>query len=79
MPNMGVAVVRQYQRGVVRLGRLRNVRGPGIRFMIPLVKVAAVTYFRRVDLKHFAEQETPATPHANASFVIPDGTKAEAS
>ncbi|MFI9366883.1 slipin family protein [Kitasatospora sp. NPDC053057] len=30
--------MRQYQSGVVfRLGRLRGVRGPGIRFMIPLV------------------------------------------
>ncbi|MGW3042867.1 SPFH domain-containing protein, partial [Kitasatospora sp. NPDC001159] len=37
MPNLGVAVVRQYERGVVfRLGRLRGVRDPGIRFMIPL-------------------------------------------
>lgn len=35
---MGVAIVRQYQRGVVfRLGRLRGVRQPGMRFMIPLV------------------------------------------
>jgi regulator of protease activity HflC (stomatin/prohibitin superfamily) len=38
MPRLGVAVVRQYERGVVfRLGRLRNVREPGMRFMIPLV------------------------------------------
>ncbi|MGR6998248.1 slipin family protein [Yinghuangia aomiensis] len=37
MPNLGVAVIRQYERGVVfRLGRLRGVRKPGIRFMIPL-------------------------------------------
>ncbi|HSA50947.1 MAG TPA: SPFH domain-containing protein, partial [Yinghuangia sp.] len=37
MPNLGVAIVRQYQRGVVfRLGRLRGVREPGIRFMVPL-------------------------------------------
>lgn len=36
MPNLGIAVVRQYQRGVVfRLGRLRGVRTPGLRFMIP--------------------------------------------
>ncbi|WUH89005.1 slipin family protein [Streptomyces sp. NBC_00433] len=36
MPNLGVAVVRQYERGVVfRLGRLRGVRKPGIHFMIP--------------------------------------------
>ncbi|MFJ1569272.1 slipin family protein [Streptomyces erythrochromogenes] len=38
MSSLGVAVVRQYQRGVVfRFGKLRNVREPGIRFMIPLV------------------------------------------
>ncbi|WP_327286913.1 slipin family protein [Streptomyces sp. NBC_01198] len=37
MPNMGVAVVRQYERGVVfRLGRLRGVRKPGFHFMVPL-------------------------------------------
>ncbi|MDF3292594.1 slipin family protein [Streptomyces silvisoli] len=37
MANLGVAIVRQYQRGVVfRFGKLRNVRNPGIRFMIPL-------------------------------------------
>lgn len=37
MPNLGVAIVRQYERGVVfRLGKIRNVRDPGIRFMIPL-------------------------------------------
>ena len=37
MPNLGVAIVKQYERGVVfRLGRLRNVRGPGLRFMVPL-------------------------------------------
>src|SRR6266536_1515993 len=38
MANLGVAVVRQYERGVVfRLGRIRSVREPGMRFMIPLV------------------------------------------
>jgi regulator of protease activity HflC (stomatin/prohibitin superfamily) len=38
MANLGLAVVRQYERGVVfRLGRLRDVREPGLRVMIPLV------------------------------------------
>lgn len=38
MASLGVAVVRQYERGVVfRLGRLRGVRDPGLRWMIPLV------------------------------------------
>ena len=38
MASLGVAIVRQYQRGVVfRLGKVRKVRDPGMRFMIPLV------------------------------------------
>ena len=38
MASLGVAIVREYQRGVVfRLGKIRNVRNPGMRFMIPLV------------------------------------------
>ena len=37
MASLGVAIVRQYERGVVfRWGRLRNVRDPGLRFMIPV-------------------------------------------
>ncbi len=37
MSNLGIAIVRQYERGVVfRFGKLRGVREPGIRFMIPL-------------------------------------------
>jgi regulator of protease activity HflC (stomatin/prohibitin superfamily) len=48
MPNMGVAIVRQYERGVVfRLGRLHGVRKPGLHFMIPfgdrMVKVSLRT------------------------------------
>jgi regulator of protease activity HflC (stomatin/prohibitin superfamily) len=36
MARLGVAIVRQYERGVVfRFGKVRNVREPGIRFMIP--------------------------------------------
>lgn len=38
MSRLGVAVVREYERGVVfRFGKIRTVRDPGIRFMIPLV------------------------------------------
>ena len=38
MASFGVAIVREYQRGAVfRFGRIRNVRNPGLRFMIPLV------------------------------------------
>lgn len=37
MSSLGIATVRQYERGVVfRLGRLRDVREPGLRLMIPL-------------------------------------------
>ena len=36
MARLGVAIVKEYERGVVfRLGKIRSVRGPGIRFMIP--------------------------------------------
>ena len=37
MPRLGIAIVRQYERGVVfRLGKIRKVRDPGLRWMIPL-------------------------------------------
>jgi len=36
--SLGIAIVREYQRGVVfRVGKIRNVRDPGLRFMIPIV------------------------------------------
>ena len=38
MASLGIAIVREYQRGVVfRVGKIRNVRDPGLRFMIPIV------------------------------------------
>jgi regulator of protease activity HflC (stomatin/prohibitin superfamily) len=45
---LGVAIVREYERGVVfRLGKIRRVRNPGIRFMIPfadnMIKVSLRT------------------------------------
>lgn len=47
MPFLGLAVVRQYERGVVfRLGRLRGVRDPGLRAMIPFVD-----HMRKVSLR----------------------------
>lgn len=47
MARLGVAIVREYERGVVfRLGKIRNVRTPGIRFMIPLVD-----YMQKVSLR----------------------------
>jgi regulator of protease activity HflC (stomatin/prohibitin superfamily) len=36
MARLGVAIVREYERGVVfRFGKIRKVRNPGLRFMIP--------------------------------------------
>ena len=81
---MGVAVVRQYERGVVfRLERVRNVREPGLRLMITLVDsigVAAVAYYRRVDpVKSIVEIENveaainpiaqPRSSRRNSSIV----------
>jgi Membrane protease subunits, stomatin/prohibitin homologs len=47
MASLGVAIVREYQRGVVfRFGRIRSVREPGLRVMIPLVdRMQKVTLF----------------------------------
>jgi regulator of protease activity HflC (stomatin/prohibitin superfamily) len=51
MSSLGVAVVRQYERGVVfRFGRLRNVREPGLRLMIPLVDRMKKVSLRTVTL-----------------------------
>lgn len=51
MTNLGVAVVRQYEQGVVfRLGRLRSVRDPGLRLMIPLVDRMQKVSLRTVTL-----------------------------
>jgi len=54
MARFGVAIVKEYERGVVfRLGKLRNVRNPGMRFMIPLadrmLKVSLRTITRPID------------------------------
>jgi len=48
---VGVAVVRQYQRGVVfRWGRLRKVREPGMRFMAPFADRMAKVSLRTVTM-----------------------------
>jgi hypothetical protein len=54
MARFGVAIVKEYERGVVfRLGKLRNVRDPGMRFMIPLadrmLKVSLRTITRPIE------------------------------
>jgi regulator of protease activity HflC (stomatin/prohibitin superfamily) len=51
MPNLGIAIVRQYERGVVfRLGRLRGIRQPGMRLMIPLADRMRKVSLRTVTL-----------------------------
>lgn len=57
MPNLGIAVVRQYERGVVfRLGKVRNVREPGLRGMIPLVDRMRKVSMRTVTLPIASQQ-----------------------
>lgn len=57
MPNLGVAVVRQYERGVVfRFGRLRGVREPGLRWMIPLADRMRKVTLRTVTLPIVSQQ-----------------------
>jgi regulator of protease activity HflC (stomatin/prohibitin superfamily) len=51
VPNLGMAIVRQYERGVVfRLGKVRGVRGPGMKFMIPLMDRMVKVSLRTVTL-----------------------------
>ena len=51
MPNLGVTIVRQYERGVVfRLGRLRGIREPGMRLMFPLADRMRKVSLRTVTL-----------------------------
>ena len=48
---LSVRIVQQYEKGVVfRLGKLRSVRDPGIRFMIPLVDSMTKVSFRTVTM-----------------------------
>lgn len=57
MSSLGVAVVRQYERGVVfRLGRLRNVRDPGIRLMIPFADRMVKVPLRTVTMPIASQQ-----------------------
>ncbi|HET6501938.1 MAG TPA: slipin family protein [Amycolatopsis sp.] len=57
MSSLGIAVVRQYERGVVfRLGRLRPVRDPGIRFMIPLAERMRKVSLRTVTMPISSQQ-----------------------
>jgi regulator of protease activity HflC (stomatin/prohibitin superfamily) len=57
MPVLGMAVVHQYERGVVfRLGKVRNVRVPGWRFMIPFVDRMRKVSMRTVTMPIQAQQ-----------------------
>lgn len=57
MSNLGVAIVRQYERGVVfRWGRVRPVREPGIRFMVPLVDKMRKVSLRTVTMPIQSQQ-----------------------
>jgi len=57
MPNLGIAIVRQYERGVLfRLGRVRGVRDPGLRFMIPLVDRMRKVSLRTVTMPIASQQ-----------------------
>lgn len=57
MSNLGMAIVRQYERGVVfRLGKLHNVREPGWRFMIPLADKMKKVSLRTVTMPIQSQQ-----------------------
>ncbi|WP_436498269.1 slipin family protein [Actinokineospora sp. HUAS TT18] len=57
MSNLGMAIVRQYERGVVfRLGKLRDVREPGWRFMIPLADKIVKVSLRTVTMPIQSQQ-----------------------
>ncbi|MGH4008318.1 MAG: SPFH domain-containing protein [Pseudonocardiaceae bacterium] len=52
-----MAIVRQYERGAVfRWGRIRPVRDPGIRFMIPLVDKMRKVSLRTVTMPIQSQQ-----------------------
>src|SRR4051794_9676878 len=57
VPNLGVAVVKQYERGVVfRLGKFRNVREPGLNWMVPLIDRMQKVSLRTVTLPIISQQ-----------------------
>jgi len=54
---IGVAIVQQHQKGVVfRLGKLKSVRQPGLRFMVPLVDSMTKVSSRTVTLPIESQQ-----------------------
>lgn len=57
MPNLGVAVVKQYERGVVfRLGKIQGIKEPGLRWMIPLIDIMRKVSVRTVTLPIASQQ-----------------------
>jgi regulator of protease activity HflC (stomatin/prohibitin superfamily) len=64
MARLGVAIVREYERGVVfRLGKIRKVRDPGIRFMIPfaddMLKVSLRTITKPIQSQQITQRSSP--------------------
>jgi len=54
---IGVAIVQQHQKGVVfRLGKLKSVRQPGLRFMVPLIDSMTKVSSRTVTLPIESQQ-----------------------
>jgi regulator of protease activity HflC (stomatin/prohibitin superfamily) len=73
MSMFGVAIVKEYQRGVVfRLGKIRSVRNPGLRFMIPLVdrmqKVSLRTVTQRIDSQQIITRDSVSIGVAAAAY-----------
>jgi regulator of protease activity HflC (stomatin/prohibitin superfamily) len=57
MGGLGIYVVQQYQRGVVfRLGKIRGVREPGLRFAVPLIDSLRKVGVRTVTLPILQQQ-----------------------
>ncbi|MFJ8817026.1 slipin family protein [Amycolatopsis thermoflava] len=57
MSFLGMAIIRQYERGVVfRLGRVREVKEPGLRFVIPLVDRVRKVSLRTVTMPIQSQQ-----------------------
>lgn len=73
MSNLGVAIVKEYERGVVfRLGKIRSVREPGLRFMIPFIdrmqKVSLRTVTRRIDSQQIITRDSVSIGVAAAAY-----------
>lgn len=73
MSNLGVAIVKEYERGVVfRLGKIRSVREPGLRFMIPFIdrmqKVSLRTVTQRINSQQIITRDSVSIGVAAAAY-----------